>query len=190
MPADLSCGLRRNPERTRSMVLPMISGCGLSANRFDAFHPTLRLPGRTHGLNRQRFLETCNVALLSVVNLTPAQYRLLDQMDLKDEDIDKALAFDVAYQDMARCNIRMLNSNEPVDVTVLDEATALELADKFPGCRVQRYPEHLIPSESVRSSKRGPAPSGRAKTSAERSRAHRVRQAALRAQRQGAKRES
>jgi hypothetical protein len=129
----------------------------------------LRLPGRTHGLNRQRFLETCNVALLSVVKLTPAQYELLDQMDLTDEDIDRALAFNVAYQDMARCNIRMLNSTKPVNVTVLDEATALELADKFPGCRVARYPEHLVPSELVRSGKRGASPSGQAKTSAERS---------------------
>jgi hypothetical protein len=39
----------------------------------DAFDPNLRLPGRTHGLNRQRFLETCNVALLQVINLTPEQ---------------------------------------------------------------------------------------------------------------------
>jgi len=87
------------------------------------------------------------VALLSVVNLTPAQYELLDQLELTDEDIDRALAFDVAYQDMARCNIRMLDGMNLVDVTVLDETTALELADKFPGCRVERYPEHLIPSE-------------------------------------------
>jgi hypothetical protein len=156
----------------------------------DAFNPTLRLPSRTHGLNRERFLDTRNVALLSVVNLTPAQYELLYQMDLTDEDIDRALAFDVAYQDMARCNVRMVHSKRPVDVTVLDEATALEIADKFPGCRVERYPEYLIPREPVRKNRRGPSPSGKAKTSTERSRAYRARQAALRAQRHGTKRES
>ena len=156
----------------------------------DAFQPALRLPGRTHGLNRARFLETCNVALLSVIKLTPAQYQLLYQMDLTDDEIDRALAFDVAYQDMARCNIRMHDGDSAIDVTVLDERTALELADKFPGCRVECYPEDLIPRGLFRTNNRGPAPSGTANTNTERSRAYRARQAALRAQRQAAKRES
>ena len=39
------------------------------------------------------------------------------------------MAFDVAYQDMARCNIRLIESSNACDVTVLDERTALELAD-------------------------------------------------------------
>ena len=43
----------------------------------QAFDPMLRLPGRTHGLNKPEFLETCNVALLSVVNFTPAQFDML-----------------------------------------------------------------------------------------------------------------
>jgi hypothetical protein len=86
----------------------------------DAFHPSLRLPGRTHGLNRPKFLDTYNVALLSVVNLTPAQYELLYQLELTNDEIDMALAFDVAYQDMARCNIRLTDSNHTCHVTVLD----------------------------------------------------------------------
>jgi hypothetical protein len=156
----------------------------------DAFDPNLRLPGRAHGLNRERFLETCNVALLQVINLTPEQYRLLYQLGLTDEEIDQALAFDVAYQDMARCNIRVIDSTRDVDVTVLDQRTALELADKFPGCRVARYAVDLLPCGLARSNRRGPASSGAAMTSTQRSRAYRARHAALRAQRQDAKRES
>jgi hypothetical protein len=157
----------------------------------DAFDPNLRLPGRAHGLNRERFLATRNVALLQVINLTPQQYQLLYQLGLTDEEIDQALAFDVAYQDMTRCNIRVIDSTLDVDITVLDQRTAVELADKFPGCRVARYPEELVPRGLARSSNRsGPARSGTAKTNTERSRAYRARQAALRARRQDTKRES
>jgi hypothetical protein len=156
----------------------------------DAFDPNLRLPGRTHGLNRERFLQTCNVALLQVINLTPQQYELLYQFGLTNEEIDKALAFDVAYQDMTRCNIRISDGTHDVDVTVLDQRTALELAESFAGCRVLRYPDDLIPSGLPQSNRRGPAPSGSAMTSTQRSRAYRARQAALRAQRQERKRES
>jgi len=156
----------------------------------DAFHPSLRLPGRTHGLNRPKFLDTYNVALLSVVNLTPAQYELLYQLELTNDEIDMALAFDVAYQDMARCNIRLTDSNHTCHVTVLDKPTALELADKFDGCQVMRYRDELVPRGLERVGKRGPVPSGKAKTSTERSRAYRARKAALSAKRQETKRES
>jgi hypothetical protein len=74
--------------------------------RVNAFNPLLRLPGRTHWLNREAFLKTYNVALLSVPNFTPAQYDLLHTLGLTDIEIDRAMQFDVAYQDMARCNIR------------------------------------------------------------------------------------
>ena len=101
-----------------------------------------------------------------------------------------ALAFDVAYQDMARCNIRLTDSNHACHVTVLDKPTALELADKFDGCRVMRYPNEMVPRGIERVGKRGPVPSGKAKTSTERSRAYRARKAALSAKRQETKRES
>ena len=115
---------------------------------------------------------------------------MLYQLGLTDKEIDRALGFDLAYQDMARCNIRVVDSARPVDVTVLDQRTAVELADKFPGCRVTRYPEELIPCGLARSNKRGPAPSGAAMSSTQRARAYRGRRAALRAQRQESKRES
>jgi hypothetical protein len=145
-----------------------------------AFDTLLRLPGRTHGLNRPTFLDTCNVALLSVVNLTPEQYKLLNHLDLTEDEIDGAMAFDVAYQDMARCNIRLMDSDQGCHVTVLDERIARELADKFPGCHVQRYPPYLVPEGLRRQGKRGPTPSGKAQTSAQRQRAYRTRQAAQR----------
>jgi hypothetical protein len=107
--------------------------------RGKAFNPILRLPGRTHGLNRPEFLETHAAALLSVVNLTPEQFDLLHLFSLTDDEIDRALAFDVAYQDMARCAIRLTSGTDPCPITLLDQPTALEIAKRFPGCRVLRY---------------------------------------------------
>ena len=156
----------------------------------QAFDPMLRLPGRTHGLNKPEFIETCRVALLSVVNFTPAQFDMLYDLELTDSEIDKALAFDVAYQDACRCNIRLIDGTRPVHITVLDEATAIDMATAFRGCRVERYPDHLIPqAKQQRVSKRGPAPSGTAKSSTERSRAWRARQAASRQKQQDINRE-
>jgi hypothetical protein len=151
----------------------------------DAFDHELRLPGRTHGLNRPEFLEACNVALLSTVHLTPTQYALLHDLELTDEQIDRALQFDVTYQDAARCNIRLADSRKPVSITVLDQRTALELAEQFPGCRVERYPEELVPRPGRRKQP-GRPPSG-GMSSTERSRKMR---AALRSKREEAKRES
>jgi hypothetical protein len=156
----------------------------------QAFDPMLRLPGRTHGLNRPEFIETCNVALLSVVNFNPSQFDMLYDLELTDSEIDKAVAFDVAYQDACRCNIRLVNGSRRVNITVLDEATAMDIAATFEGCRVKRYPDHLIPKPAQqRVSKRGPAPTGTAKSSTERSRAWRARQAASRQKQQDIKRE-
>jgi hypothetical protein len=156
----------------------------------QAFDPMLRLPGRTHGLNKPEFIAICNVALLSVVNFTPTQFDMLHDLELTEGEIDTALAFDVAYQDACRCNIRLTDGKSPVQITVLDEATAKDLEAAFDGCRVERYPDHLIPKLArQRVNRRGPAPTGAAKSSTERSRAWRARQAASRQKQQDIKRE-
>ncbi len=142
-----------------------------------AFAPLLRLPGRTHGLNRPEFLQTHAAALLSVVNLTPSQFELLNQFSLTDAEIDRALAFDVTYQDMCRCAIRLTSERTPCPVTVLDQPTALAIGERFPGCRVLQYPSDLIPQPLQRRGKRGPPPSGHRLSGAEKSRRYRLRKA-------------
>jgi hypothetical protein len=67
--------------------------------QLPAFDPMLRLPGRTHGLNHPRFLQIYDVALLSVTNFSPNQHEMLHALTLTDAEIDRALSFDVAYQD-------------------------------------------------------------------------------------------
>ncbi len=66
----------------------------------------------------------------------------------------------------------------------------MDMAAAFKGCPVERYPDHLTPKPAQqRVSKRGPAPTGTAKSSTERARAWRARKAASRQKQQDIKRE-
>jgi hypothetical protein len=145
--------------------------------RGAGFKPLLRLPGKTHGLNKPEFLQTHAVALLSVVNLTPEQFSLLHLFSLTDEEIDRTLAFDVAYEDICRCAIRLTSGREDCPITVLDQPTALAVAERFPGCRVMPFPADLVPLGVQRKGKRGPPPSGHRLSLAEKSRRYRQRKA-------------
>ena len=163
---------------------------GRGVSRVNAFNPLLRLPGRTHGLNREVYQRTYNVALLSIVNFTPAQYELLHRLGLTDAEIDRAMMCDVAYQDALRCNLRIASDNHAIRITVLDRRIAEELATMFEHVRVLKYPDAAVP---VTRRKRGPGrpASGRPQqTSTERSRARRAKEAARRAQQQEQKRET
>ena len=91
----------------------------------------------------------------------------------------------MAYQDACRCNIKLVDGTKPVHITVLDEEAAMDMAAAFEGCRVERYPDHLTPKPAQhRVNKRGPAPTGTAKSSTER-----ARKAASRQRQQDIKRE-
>jgi hypothetical protein len=144
----------------------------------------LRLSGRTHGLNHEVYQQTYNVALLSVVGFTPAQYELLHRLGLTDQEIDKAMMMDAAYQDALRCNLRVMASRAPIHITVLDKRIAEDLATMFQNVRVQRYPQTAVPATRRKGPGR-PASGRPQQTSTERSRAYRAREAARRRQQGG-----
>ena len=134
-----------------------------------AFDPRLRLPGRSFGQNRWR--HQTNVALLSVINLTAEQLRLIQSLGIDDADLFDAIAVTIAYQDLFRCNLRQANGSSNVECIVPDLPLALALAEELPGCHVEQMPEQLIP---VQAGRRGPAPSGTAMSPAERKRRSRA----------------
>jgi hypothetical protein len=109
---------------------------------------------------------------------------------LTDAEIDRALAFDTAYQDLCRCAIRLTSERTPCAITVLDQPTALAVAERFPGCRVLRFPIDLIPQPLQRRGKRGPPPSGHRLSSAEKSRRYRLRKASEKRRKGEEKRET
>ena len=132
-----------------------------------AFRPKLRLPGRSFGLNQWR--EHHNLALLSVINLSPSQYELLDLLGVPPDDVFEALSATILYQDLCRSSLRDPAATEPIECIVPCLASAAALARLLPGCRVQIMPEHLIP-KLAEPQKRGPKPSGTAMSEAERQR--------------------
>ena len=138
----------------------------------QAFAPALRLPGRTHGLNKFRKYD--NAALLSVVNCTPNQYGMLGAIGLSDAEINRAFGFNVVYQDALRCSLRDRDARGPVTIVVPDRATAEDLAEDFPGCRVETLPDHLVPALAEKR-RPGPQRSGSATSSTDRVRAKRAR---------------
>ena len=147
------------------------------------FDPALRLPGRTHGLNKEIFLRTRNVALLSVIGFTPPQLEMLHRLGLTDEEIDRALLCDVAYQDALRCALRLAAERHAIHITVLDKRIAEDIATMFQEVRVEKYPDRVIPATRRKSGHRMPS-------STDRVRAHRARRAAERHQREEQKRET
>ena len=148
------------------------------------------MPGRTHGLNHEVYQQTYNVALLSIVNFTPPQYELLHRLGLTDEEIDKAMMLDIAYQDALRCNLRVMQSRAPIHITVLDRRIADDLATMFENVRVQRYPQVAVPATRQKKGRGRPASGRPQQTSTERSRARRAREAARRKQQAEQKRET
>ena len=144
--------------------------------RGPAFLPSLRLDGKSLGQNQWR--DHTRLALLSVVNWTPAQYELLGLLDLTADEIDTAHGLHTLYQDLTRSNIRDPRGIIDVIPIVPCSYRANFLAGRFPGCEVNRMPMELIPQVATKR-KRGPKPSGHAASAAERKRKQRANDRAL-----------
>jgi hypothetical protein len=149
--------------------------------RGPAFNPNLRLSGKSLGQNKYR--EHTRLALLSVILFTPGQYELLLALGLTQEQIDAAHGFYTLMQDLLRGNLRVPEGEMPVECLVPCLPSALALAAFFPGCAVERMPDHLIPQRAGQQ-KRGPKPSGMSQQeqAKERQRRRRHRQHAEREQ--------
>ena len=149
--------------------------------RGPAFLPKHRLSGKSLGQNQYR--EHTRLALLSVILFTPGQYELLLALGLTQEQIDMAHGFYTLMQDLLRGNLRVPEGEEPIECLVPCLPSALALAAFFPGCAVERMPDHLIPQRAGQQ-KRGPKPSGMSQQeqAKERQRRRRHRQRAEREQ--------
>jgi hypothetical protein len=137
----------------------------------DAFDPKLRLPGRSFGLNTWR--DHHNLALLSVINLSPDQYRLLGLLGLSEEDVFEALSCTILYQDLLRSSMRVPTATAAVECVIPCLPSAAGLERVLTGCSVQQMPEHLVP-QLAEPGRRGPKPSGTAMDPAERQRKSRA----------------
>ena len=142
-----------------------------------AFNHDFRLPGRSFGLNEWR--QHHNLALLSVINFSSDQIRLLESLGLAPEEVFDVLTITILYQDLMRSNLRDPDGTGPVECVVPDLPAAVALAAEFPGCRVEQMPADLIPALIER--RHGPAPGERTMTNAERQRKYQASQRAKKA---------
>ena len=94
----------------------------------------VRLPNTSHGLNEFQHLH--RAVLLSSLNPPPAHYSFLDAQGIDGEMAKTAIHRQALYQAACRISLRNPDDTTPKEVLVPDRATALWLAEKFPGCAV------------------------------------------------------
>jgi hypothetical protein len=160
--------------------------------RHRPFDPALRLPGKTHGLNK--FRDYHHIAMLSVLNLRPDVYTLLHLLGLTNEEIDSAFGGTALYQELMRTALRDLERliHEPprfrkdyskVSAFVPDLWSAEQLAAELPGCKIERVDENFVPQRARPGQKRKPP------DKAEKMRAYRARKRAEREQKEQQRKE-
>lgn len=134
-----------------------------------------RLPGVAHGLDKAHWKAYHNVALLSAMNRKSAAYGFLAKLGITAEQAQATLAWQNDYQAMMRCSLRDPEAITPVRVIVGSKDGADWIADKFPGCVVEKM-DHGIEEPKKRGGQEGVKRGG--KTAAERQREYRARRAA------------
>ncbi|MBD8699265.1 DEAD/DEAH box helicase family protein [Sphingomonas sp. CFBP 13714] len=140
------------------------------------FEYDARLPGVSHGLDKAHWKRFHNVALLSALNRKSAAYGFLSRIGVDEYAAQASLSWQNDYQAMMRCSLRAPEAIAPVRVIVGSKAGAEWLADKFPGCVVEKMETSIAePGKSGR-----PAMTGDTKpmTGAERVRLSRARKKA------------
>lgn len=110
---------------------------GANKENEDLFGPAGFLPHVPHGLNDPAFAGCHNVALLSATNRQTPSIKFLRLLGLRDDQITATLAHQIAYQAAMRCSLRDPAATEAVTIVVPAKATALWIAERFPGSRTQ-----------------------------------------------------
>jgi len=155
------------------------------AKDFKNWENAIILPGSPHGLNS--YTDVDHFAAFSAINPDPAHLKFLnDILGVATEEVHNDMYREVIYQGLFRSNLRIPDSKEPVECLVMDRGTADWLATKLPGCRVEPMDapvefadEALGVALAARlKKKRGPQPTGAARSAAERKAAQRARQKA------------
>lgn len=141
----------------------------LRADIFDHLPGAVRLPNSPHGLNQFQHLH--QVVVLSALNPPPAHFAFMATESINGEELRTSHYRTAVYQAVMRISIRNPESDDPKLVVVMDRATAEWLAGLFPGAEV-------VPLEGlgVRLSKGMPGRPRLYENSAQRKRAHRIRQ--------------
>ena len=130
----LEHAVERIAQRWQGQPFAWLGNTDLSDNLWGDGADATRLPNTSHGLNDFQHLH--RAALLSALNPPPAHYSFLDAQGIDGEAAKTAIHRQAIYQAACRISLRNPDDAAPKEVIVPDRATALWLADKFPGCAV------------------------------------------------------
>lgn len=136
-------------DRHRSLrdELPKLIRAALGENAFawlgnkdiddDYFGPckAVRLPNSPHGLNS--FQNLHHVVAISALNPPPAHFRFMETRGIDARALRTSHYRSAVYQAAMRISIRNPGDRNPKSITVMDNSTAVWLADLFPGAKVQ-----------------------------------------------------
>lgn len=94
-----------------------------------------RLPNSPHGLNA--FQDRHTTVSYSALNPSSSQFAFLASRGVDCEEVRTALYRQATYQAVMRSSLRNPADENPKRVIVMDRDTALWLAEKFPGAKVE-----------------------------------------------------
>ncbi|SIT52821.1 hypothetical protein BQ8794_10191 [Mesorhizobium prunaredense] len=105
-------------------------------NLFSANENAERLPSVSHGLNAYHHFN--NVVFLSALNPSPAEFSYFKQLGLTEKQAKAARFHEAVYQGVMRCSLRTQDDSRPVQIIVMDRATAIYLHELLPGSTLQK----------------------------------------------------
>ncbi len=121
------------------------------------------LPATPHGLNLPEFQACTTVVTLGAFNRNPVVDKFLTSLGLSRQCLDSSY-FDVVYQAVCRCNIRVLHPDpetgalsppsDPILIVVPDEGLAKYLQARFPGSKLTRLDGEFKQFEAMTSTER------------------------------------
>lgn len=121
----------------------------------------LRLPAKSHGLNRPAFMKCDSVALVMAINHQKAASDFLMKVGFTQEELKTVLQYQNEYQALMRCSLRDHNETSDVTVAVVSKGSAEWLAARFEGCTIERInndlPEPKTVGRPVKATKLTPA---------------------------------
>jgi len=101
-------------------------------------HPhCVKLPATPQGLNKPEFIASTSVVCIGAFNKWPHEARFLAYMGLSQEILDFGY-YELIYQAVMRCNLRVPDSGLPITVVVPDKGVAEYLARLLPGSKIKR----------------------------------------------------
>ncbi|KQZ92268.1 hypothetical protein ASD64_19405 [Mesorhizobium sp. Root157] len=105
-------------------------------NLFPNNSTGIHLPNISHGLNCYQHVN--NVVFLSALNPSPSELSYFETLGLSDKQVKTARFYESAYQSIMRCSLRSPTDTHPVEIVVVDKATADHLHGLLPGSSIKK----------------------------------------------------